>query len=73
LIIFTPHDIIQPGGVFMGKRVNFSTKIDSDNKDNLIKLSALSRIDQTKLVDEALEDLFKKYKHLLKELEAASE
>jgi hypothetical protein len=56
----------------MGKRVSFSTKIDSDNKENLIKLSVLSRIDQTKLVDEALEDLFKKYSNLLKE-RAASE
>ena len=45
----------------MSERTPFATKIDSELKDKLIKLSETTRIPQSKLVDEALEDLFKKY------------
>ena len=52
----------------MSERVMYSTKIDSEYKAKLIKLSEITRIPQSKLVDEALEDLFKKYsKQLEKE------
>ena len=42
-------------------RVPYSTKIDLLLKEKLIKLSEETRIPQSKLVDEALEDLLKKY------------
>ena len=45
----------------MSERVPYSTKIDRDLRDKLIKLSEQTRIPQSKLVDEALEDLLKKY------------
>lgn len=45
----------------MSERVPFATKIDSELRDKLIKLSETTRIPQSKLVDEALEDLFRKY------------
>ena len=50
----------------MSERVPYATKIDSDYKAKLIKLSQITRIPQSKLVDEALEDLFKKYEKQLK-------
>ena len=46
----------------MGTREPFSSKIDSDLKLELLKLSEATRIPQAKLIDEALEDLLKKYK-----------
>ena len=42
-------------------RVSYATKIDSLLKDNIIELSKLTRIPQSKLIDEAIEDLLKKY------------
>ncbi|MDQ0873771.1 hypothetical protein QFZ77_002430 [Paenibacillus sp. V4I3] len=45
----------------MSERVPYATKVDSEYKATLIKLSEITRIPQSKLVDEALEDLFKKY------------
>jgi predicted transcriptional regulator len=45
----------------MSERVPYATKINSDLRDKLTKLSETTRIPQSKLVDEALEDLFKKY------------
>lgn len=45
----------------MSERVPYATKIDSEHKAKLVKLSEVTRIPQSKLVDEALEDLFKKY------------
>lgn len=45
----------------MSERVPYATKIDKELKDKLIQLSELSRIPQSKLVDEALEDLFVKH------------
>lgn len=45
----------------MSERVPYSTKIDSDLKEKLVKLSEQTRIPQSKLLDEALSDLFKKY------------
>lgn len=45
----------------MSERVPYSTKIDRDLRDKLIKLSEQTRIPQSKLVDEALEDLLRKY------------
>lgn len=45
----------------MSERIAYATKIDSELKAKLIKLSETTRIPQSKLVDEALEDLFKKY------------
>lgn len=50
----------------MSERVQYATKIDKTLKDTLIKLSELTRIPQSKLVDEALEDLFRKYSNVLK-------
>lgn len=43
-------------------RVPYATKIDSNLKTKLIGLSATTRIPQSKLIDEAIEDLLKKYK-----------
>lgn len=45
----------------MSERVQYSTKIDSELKTKLIALSVSSRIPQSKLIDEAVEDLLKKY------------
>jgi predicted transcriptional regulator len=45
----------------MGERVAFATKIDSDIKTKIQELSKVTRIPQSKLVDEALDDLLKKY------------
>lgn len=45
----------------MSERVPYATKIDHELRDKLTKLSETTRIPQSKLVDEALEDLFKKY------------
>lgn len=45
----------------MGERIAFATKIDSEIKIRLQELSKITRIPQSKLVDEALEDLLKKY------------
>ena len=42
-------------------RVSYATKIDSDLKEKLINLSKDTRIPQSKLIDEAIEDLLKKY------------
>lgn len=42
-------------------RVQFSTKLDPKLKDALIKLSETTRIPQTRLLDEAIEDLLKKH------------
>jgi predicted transcriptional regulator len=49
----------------MSERVQYSTKIDKDSRDKLAELSRVTRIPQTKLLDEALEDLFEKYKEAL--------
>lgn len=45
----------------MSERVPYATKIEKSLKEKLIKLSELSRIPQSKLVDEAIEDLLKKH------------
>lgn len=45
----------------MSERIPYSSKIDRELRDKLIKLSETTRIPQSKLVDEALEDLFAKY------------
>lgn len=50
----------------MSQRVPYATKIDKDLKDKLIKLSELSRIPQSKLIDEAVEDLLKKHELIFK-------
>lgn len=46
----------------MSERVPFATKIDSEIRNKIQNLSKNTRIPQSKLVDEALEDLLKKYK-----------
>lgn len=45
-------------------RSRFSTTIDIELDSKLKKLSEITRIPTSKLVDEALEDLMMKYKHL---------
>jgi predicted transcriptional regulator len=45
----------------MSERVPYATKVDRELRDKLTKLSEDTRIPQSKLVDEALEDLFLKY------------
>jgi len=45
----------------MRKRASFSTKIDSKLKYKLHELSTTTHIPQTQLVDEALDDIIKKY------------
>lgn len=45
----------------MGNRIKFGTMIDVTLKVTIEKLSEKTRIPQSKLFDEALEDLFKKY------------
>jgi len=47
-------------------RSRFSTTIDIELDSKLKKLSEITRIPTSKLVDEALEDLIKKYEHLFK-------
>lgn len=42
-------------------RAQFSTSIDKDLKEAMKILSDKTRIPQSKLVDEAIEDLLKKY------------
>lgn len=49
----------------MSERAPYATKIDAGLKEKLIKLSEATRIPQSKLVDEALEDLMKKYANVL--------
>ena len=49
----------------MSERVPYSTKVDRELKDKLMKLSELTRIPQSKLLDEALGDLTKKYAEVL--------
>lgn len=48
-------------------RKAFSTKLNDENIKKLIKLSDITRIPQSKLVDEALELLFKKHSKNLKD------
>lgn len=45
----------------MSYRVNYSTKVDKDLKERLRKLSILTGLPQSKLIDEAITDLLKKY------------
>ncbi len=45
----------------MSKRVVFSISTSKEVKEKLKKLSEDTRINQSKLVEEALQDLFKKY------------
>ncbi len=45
----------------MSERVPFATKIDIELRNKIQELSKTTRIPQSKLVDEALEDLIKKY------------
>lgn len=49
------------------KRVQFATSIDKTLRDSLIELSKLTRIPQSKLMDEAIEDLLKKHGYPEKE------
>lgn len=44
------------------KRVPFATKIQYQLKEYLQELSQITRIPQSKLTDEAISDLLKKYK-----------
>jgi predicted DNA-binding protein len=44
------------------KRVQWSTRLDSKAIEKLSLLSSLTRIPQSRLVDESLDDLFEKYK-----------
>jgi len=50
----------------MSERVPYATKVDSELRDKLVHLAIKTRIPQSKLVDEALADLFKKYEKELK-------
>jgi hypothetical protein len=59
----THNDIMLSGGGHMVRKP-FSTKLEETNIKKLARLSELTRINQTKLLDEALEDLFKKYEKL---------
>ena len=45
----------------MSKRVVFSISASEEAKKKLKELSEETRINQSKLVEEALQDLFKKY------------
>lgn len=49
------------------KRVQFATSIDKTLRDSLIDLSKQTRIPQSKLMDEAIEDLLKKHGYTEKE------
>jgi len=42
-------------------RVPYATKIDIDLRDKLVNLSEETRIPQSKLIDEAIKYLLKKY------------
>ena len=42
-------------------RVPYATKIELELRDKIVELSAKTRIPQSKLIDEAIEDLLKKY------------
>jgi len=48
-------------------RKRFSTSLDPELIKTLDKLSDKTRIPKSKLIDEALEDLFKKYEDKLKD------
>jgi len=48
----------------MSELAMFSTKMDKSLIENLKKLSKETRIPQSKLATEAMEDLFKKYNKL---------
>ena len=45
----------------MSARIAYGTKLDKTLKEGLQKLSEETRIPQSKLLDEAIEDLLKKY------------
>ena len=49
------------GGDKMSARIAYGTKLDKELKEGLQKLSEETRITQSKLLDEAIEDLLKKY------------
>lgn len=49
------------------KRVQFATSIDKTLRDSLLDLSKQTRIPQSKLMDEAIEDLLKKHNYSGKE------
>jgi len=51
----------------MTTRAAYSTKITPENRDKLQLLSQITRIPQSKLMDEAIEDLLEKYKDLLED------
>ena len=42
-------------------RVPYATKIELELRDKIAQLSAETRIPQSKLIDEAIKDLLKKY------------
>ena len=42
-------------------RVPYATKIKTELRDKLVELSRVTRIPQSKLIDEAIEYLLKKY------------
>ncbi len=52
------------------KRVQFATSIDKTLRDSLIELSKQTRIPQSKLMDEAIEDLLEKHGYTDTEKEA---
>jgi len=43
------------------KRVQFATSVDKHLRDSLLALSQKTRIPQSKLMDEAIEDLLEKH------------
>ena len=45
----------------MSSRITFTSSIDKTLRDSLKQLSEETRITQSKLLDEAIEDLLKKY------------
>jgi len=49
------------GGLMDSKRAPYATKILKEYKELMQELSAETRIPQSKLLDEAIEDLLKKY------------
>ena len=56
------HDIIRVEKELIAMtRVAYATKIDSVLKDKLTTLSKETRVPQSRLMDEAIEDLLKKY------------
>ena len=44
-------------------RIRFTTSIPKELKEELGKLSEYTRINQSKLIEEAIEDLLKKYEN----------